>query len=161
MENEAASVLVLGIGNPGRGDDAAGPLTAERLKAQNQPGVEVRIHAGEAAGLIDFWAGRRAVIVVDAVVTGAAAGTLHRWDAAAGSIAVDFRTASSHAFGLGPAIELARALGRLPQKLIVYGIEGEQFGLGEPPGEAVLEAVEKTVMAIAREMSYINNQDRK
>ena len=33
--------------------------------------------------------------------------------------------------GVGEAIELARALGRLPQRIVVYGIEAESFAAGD------------------------------
>jgi len=147
----AARVLVLGVGNAERGADAAGPLTAQRLFAARDPAVEVRTLAGEAAELIDAWTGRRAVVVIDAVVTGASPGTLHRWDAVHDAPDVPLRETSSHGFGLGQAIELARALGRLPPVLIVYGIEGARFDLGEPPGAAILAAVERAAAAVRRE----------
>ena len=47
---------------------------------------------------------------------------------------VDIRVGSStHALGLAEAMELARALGRLPP-VIVYGIEGKTFEIEMPNG---------------------------
>jgi hydrogenase maturation protease len=153
MQNESpVSVLVIGVGNAARGDDAAGPLAASRLAEASQPGVNVRALGGEAGELIEAWRGREAVILIDAVVTGQApAGTIHRWDASDRMPAVEFRQTSSHAFGLGQAIELARALGRLPRRVIVYGVEGTRFGLGDPPTPAVTTAVQEVVQAVRRE----------
>ena len=37
---------------------------------------------------------------------------------------------STHVFGVGEAIELARVLEQLPPILIVYAIEGENFSTG-------------------------------
>jgi hypothetical protein len=37
---------------------------------------------------------------------------------------------SSHGLGVGQAVELARALDRLPRKLVVVGVEGADFGQG-------------------------------
>ncbi len=48
---------------------------------------------------------------------------------------------STHALGLGEAIELARALGRLPGRLLVYGVEGADFGTGEGLSPAVTAAL--------------------
>jgi hydrogenase maturation protease len=45
---------------------------------------------------------------------------------------------STHAFGLAEAVELARALGRLPRFLVVYGVEGKCF----TPGAALSAGVE-------------------
>ena len=37
---------------------------------------------------------------------------------------------STHAVGIGEAIELARTLDRLPGRLIVYAVEGHRFDAG-------------------------------
>ena len=64
-------------------------------------------------------------------------------------IAREFFRFSTHAFGLAEAVELARALGRLPPRLIVYGIEGKSFeagvGLSPEVGAAVQEVVERVL----------------
>jgi hydrogenase maturation protease len=62
------------------------------------------------------------------------------------------RGASTHAFGLAEAVELGRALGRLPERLVVYGIEGESFGAGEEVTGAVAEGVERTAAAVIEEV---------
>ncbi|MFA6207521.1 MAG: hydrogenase maturation protease, partial [Methylocystis sp.] len=49
--------------------------------------------------------------------------------------------ASTHGFGLAEALELARALGVLPPRCIVYAIEGEIFDIGAPMSPAVAAAV--------------------
>ena len=41
-----------------------------------------------------------------------------------------FGASSTHALGLADAVELARSLGRLPQRVVVYGIEGAAFEFG-------------------------------
>ena len=40
-ENAPAPLLVIGIGNPSRGDDAIGPLAIERLGALGLPDTEL------------------------------------------------------------------------------------------------------------------------
>ena len=52
-------------------------------------------------------------------------------------------------FGLGEAVELARALGRLPARVELYAIEGACFELGDPMGAAVQGAV----VLVARELA--------
>jgi hydrogenase maturation protease len=56
---------------------------------------------------------------------------------------------SSHLFGLAEAIRLARVLGRLPEQLIVYGIEGVRFGYGEGLTLSVAAAVAEVSRQIA------------
>jgi hydrogenase maturation protease len=38
---------------------------------------------------------------------------------------------STHAFGVAEAVEMDRALGGLPRRLTIYGIEGANFAAGE------------------------------
>ena len=77
------------------------------------------VHEGEPIDLLDRWEGAGEVIVVDAVRSGAPAGTVHRLDRAGRADPAALR-GSTHAFGLAETIELARALDRLPQRLTVY-----------------------------------------
>ena len=60
------------------------------------------------------WAGADEVVVVDAVRSGAPPGTRAPLRRAGEPLPPALRGASTHAFGLAEAIELARALGRLP-----------------------------------------------
>ena len=105
--------------------------------------------SGEGAALIELWQGADTVILIDAVHSGAKPGTIHRLDAHAQPIAKRFFRLSTHAFGLAEAVELARALGRLPPRLIVYGVEGKSFeaGVGLSPGVAAAaqEVVERVL----------------
>ena len=77
----------------------------------------MRVYEGEPVGLIEDWAGADAVIVVDAVSSGAPPGTIHRLDPLAEPIPAALSQGSTHAFGLAETIELARTLDRLPPRL--------------------------------------------
>ena len=50
--------LVIGIGHPDRGDDAAGRLVAERLRDRAPPDVRIVETDGEAGKLIDLFSKR-------------------------------------------------------------------------------------------------------
>lgn len=140
----SAERLVIGIGNPHRGDDAAGISVAERL------GAPRAVTSAGGAELIDLWEDRREVVVVDATRSGEAAGTLTRFEAASEPLpAANF--ASSHSFGLAETVELARALGRLPHRLQVYGIEGAVFELGSEMTPEVRETVARLVEELEAE----------
>ena len=114
--------LLVGVGNPWRGDDAAGLEVARRVRALGGP-VEVREIEGDASSLVDAWAGSDRVAVVDAARSGAAPGTVHVFRADLAPIPATL-CSSTHAFGVADAIELSRALGRLPRRLDVYAVEG-------------------------------------
>lgn len=134
-------MLVIGIGNAFRRDDGAGIAVAEGLAGKAPPGVEVVAHHGEGAELMGLWRGRGRVVVVDAVSSGAAPGTIHRFAAEREALPAELFCFSSHAFGLPQAVEMSRALGEMPGTLLVVGIEGSDFGYGQgmtPPVEAAV-----------------------
>ena len=142
---------VIGIGNPLRGDDAIGLLVARRVRELGDPELEVMELEGEPARLIDAWQGSHLTVVVDAVKTGAAQGTVIRIDATADPLPPSVSASSTHALGLGEAIEIARALDRLPRHLIVFGIEGTRFAAGSGLSPAVAAAIEPAAEAVLRE----------
>lgn len=144
--------LLLGLGNELRGDDAAGLLVARALAARRLPGIEVRELGGEPVDLLDAWEGAESVLVVDAVSSGAEPGRLHLLDALAGLLPAAFGSSSTHALGLAEAVELGRALARLPARLLVLGIEAAGYGTGAPPSAAVLAAVERAADLAAAEL---------
>jgi len=138
-------MLILGCGNRQRGDDAAGILAAERLRAL---GLRAEVCSGEPSELMEAWAGADDVVVIDAVVSGAPAGTVHVWD---GQRPSSFATSagSTHGLGIAQAIELSRALDRLPSRLRVYGIEGKNFEIGSVASPEVERAVQEVISRIA------------
>jgi hydrogenase maturation protease len=152
-----APLLIIGIGNRWRQDDGIGPWIADRLGERGLPAIE---HSGEGAGLIEAWCGARTVIVVDATASGAAAGTLYRLDAVTAELPRHFFRYSSHLFGLAEAIATARTLGRLPEQLIVHGIEGGDFGFGDQFTPAVAEAAAIVIERITDEAARITASDK-
>ena len=144
--------LFVGIGNPLRGDDAAGLLSARSLRERGADGIEVLELEGEPADLIEAWEGAGLVIVADAVASGGEAGEVHRIDAGAEPLPAALAGPSTHALGLSDAIELARALERLPDRLVVYGIEGARFEPGAERSAAVLAAAEWVADAALAEL---------
>jgi hydrogenase maturation protease len=142
-------LLVIGVGNPYRGDDAAGLVIAGELKERAPAGVDVRENAGELATMMELLENADAVIFIDAVCSGSEAGEVFRFDAAGEMMPAEYFRYSTHGFGIPEAVELARALGRLPGKVIVYGVEGKAFDMGaglSPEVEASVGAVVERVL---------------
>jgi hydrogenase maturation protease len=148
-----SGTLVIGIGNASRRDDGAGLFAANILRGQSPPGVEVRLNAPDAAALLEAWDGAGLAVVIDAVSSGAEPGTVHRFDAPDARLPALNRRGSTHALGLGEAIALGQALGRLPVRLVVYGIEGSDFGHGDTLSPEVRRGAERAVQRILRELA--------
>jgi hydrogenase maturation protease len=145
------TLLVIGVGNLDRGDDGAG-IAAARLIRAAAPHVRVIESAGDAADLIDLWQSAETVYVIDAMLSGAPPGTVQRFDAQRRPLPVRLGSTSSHAFGVGAAVELARILGYLPPRLIVYGIEGAQYDMGSGLSQPTAAAVNAIVADICLEI---------
>ena len=152
MRDQQVTTLVIGAGNPHRGDDAVGPAVASRLKSRAGALFRVIEQAGEALALMEAWEGADTVIILDAAYSGAPSGTIHRIDASTEPMPKNFFRCSTHALGVGEAIELARTLGKLPRRVIVYGIEGESFEPGVGLSEAVKEASGKLEALVLSEI---------
>jgi hydrogenase maturation protease len=106
----------------------------------------------EPTRLLDAWDGLDTVVIVDAVVTGAPAGTIHRVDPGDEPFPRDLGLASTHAVGVAEAVELARAVGRAPRRVVVVGVEGVAFGMGEEMTPAVACALDGVVAAALEEL---------
>ena len=144
-------ILVIGIGNPARGDDAAGLAVARCIREAAPGHVTVTELAGDQLALLDAWTGAREVYLIDAVCSGGTPGTVYRFDAAE-PLTARFWHRGTHTFSLADVIELGRALGRLPGRLTGYGIEGGTFELGAPLSAEVDAAVQAVTAALLREL---------
>jgi len=160
-------VLIIGCGNPDRGDDAAGILAARRLHAL---GLNTLEHHGDGFALLDLWNGIEEVILIDAMVGGGGPGAVAVWEECRASNPEQadggvgrgpggppylaktgvLSCSSTHAYGPSEAIELARVLGLLPTHLRIYGIEASQFQAGGTVTPEVLAAVDRVVGEIAQ-----------
>jgi hydrogenase maturation protease len=147
-----APLRVIGLGNAYRSDDAVGLAIARALDGTLPDAVEVLAREGEPTSLINAWEGATAVWLVDAVSSGAVPGTIHRVDATREAVPAAFARSSTHHFGLPEAVELARALDRLPRRLVVYGIEGASFETGDRLTPEVERCVTHVVDAIREEV---------
>jgi hydrogenase maturation protease len=153
-------VVVIGVGNEFRRDDGIGPEVLSRLRehagaipAAGAGGTLQLVHSdGEPAGMIEAWTGASLAVVVDAVLAERSSpGRLHRLvigrEEAAGR-----RTVSSHGLGLGEAIGLAIALGRMPGCLIVHAVEAADVGHGAGLTPAVSAAAGALTAAVLRDV---------
>jgi hydrogenase maturation protease len=147
-------LVVIGIGNEFRGDDGVGIYAARKLKEMKLAGVLVEALSGEGLALFEAFKDLQNVILIDAVQSGADSGTIYSFDVGERPLPKTlFRNSSTHDFGVVDAIELARAMGQLPQKLIVYGIEGVSFAQADALTPSVKNAAEEVILQIAKELS--------
>jgi hydrogenase maturation protease len=152
-ETPIRRVVVIGVGNEYRRDDGIGPAILARLPGQAAASVHLVLSDGDPARMIEAWAGASLAVVIDAVQADPPApGRLHR-------IVLDqadppeVRQVSSHGLGLGEAIGLARALGRMPDRLVVHAVEAAEFGYGIGLTPGVAAAADALTSAVLRDLA--------
>ena len=135
--------IVIGLGNPFRRDDAAGLEAARRVR-----NVECHVLPVGGLELLDLWDDADEVVVIDAMRSGRPAGSIRVFDAFTELVDASDGFGSTHGLGLLSAIGLGRELGRLPQSLVVYGIEAGDVDPGVELSPAVVAAVERVVAEV-------------
>ncbi len=151
MSRADPTAAVIGVGNPFRRDDGAGPETVARLRDRVPPGVRVTALDGEPTGLMEAWSGVALAIVVDTVVCDPPdPGRIHRVQAPA-SLPVGMSVAT-HGLGVVEAVRLAAALDRLPRALVVLGVEAADVGVGPGLSPQVAAAIPALVGAVLAEL---------
>jgi hydrogenase maturation protease len=151
-----AKIKIIGLGNPFMGDDAVGVLVARQLLPYASS--HVSIVEGELAGLnlLHDMAETDTLILIDAVLSHAKAGTIVRFILPhdlekLGTFSWGTSTASTHDFGLAEALTLAHTLDVLPPQVILFGIELEQFQPGHVLSPEVSRAMTDVIKRIVIE----------
>ena len=152
--------VVIGLGNPDRGDDGAGRFAARALAGQLPEDVEIVELDGEMTSVLDKLHNADVAVLVDACRGGASAGSVLRFDAVEQRLPADAFAVSSHGVSVANALELARALGDLPAVCIVYGIEGSHFNPGAALSAPVAMAVREVAQRVCAEFQDLQANDR-
>lgn len=143
-------LLVLGLGNPLRGDDGIGPRVIEALQGHALPsGVDVIDGGTGGLAIVNLLSCRQRVIIVDAVNMGLPPGHVQRFTLDEARLVDDHTNLSAHGAGLREALVLAQALGLLPDEVVVFGVQPQSLdwknGLTEPV-EAVLSSIVDAIL---------------
>jgi hydrogenase maturation protease len=143
--------LVIGLGTEHRGDDACGLEVVRELRRTLDGAARLAEGPGDVAALLDLWEGAGTVYVVDAVRSGRPPGTVVRFEVPGASPPL-VGTTSTHGLSLAEAIGLGRALGRFPHRLVVYGIEAAEVGMGADLSSAGANGVREAADLLVREI---------
>lgn len=138
----ALRLLVIGCGNPLAGDDSVGVEILRRLRARADGACQFRDLPQANVELLELFDEADVILFLDAVVSGAPAGTLHLvplpWP---GLVPRALGPLSSHGWGLAETLELARALGRRAPRLVLLGVEIARVSLAARRSPPVEEAI--------------------
>jgi len=150
-----AGVLLIGVGNEFRNDDALGLLIAREFRRRCPQGLGVMENDGDGASIVSALQEAREAVLVDAIRSGAVPGTIHRLDMASETVPPTLEFGTSHGFGVTEAVETARKLHFLPRHVILCGIEGATFELGKGLSDPVLRSVPRLISLIEAELSAL------
>jgi len=123
--------LVVGIGNPFRGDDGIGLKALSILRTSCQSSVDFRILTGDIMRLLDLWQERPFVLIMDAVSSDQLpSGTIIEARLPGELEQIRESLFSSHGFDLIHLLKLARVTNQLPDRLVFLGMVGTEWGIG-------------------------------
>jgi hydrogenase maturation protease len=142
-------IVVIGVGNRDRGDDAVGPIVCDRIGELDLPDVESIVFEGSVLDISIHWSTVDRVFIVDAAEPAGEPGRITEVDGRATRLVLPGQL-STHTIDVGAAIELARALDRLPAELTIIGIEGAEFEFGAWLTSAVEHAADTVVATLER-----------
>ena len=153
------TIAIIGIGQSLRTDDGVGLAAIHAWmqtypRTASDPRMRVALVELPGLGLLDLFANSGASILVDAVLSGAAPGTLHRMDMDA-LIGSELDSSSAHGWGVAETLQMGRQLdpGSLPERLILLGIEVENLELGEGLSISVQGAIPDLVEQIEAQIN--------
>lgn len=108
-------VLVLGVGNILYGDDGIGVEIVKALSKVDDQSVEFLDAGVSGYGIIDYFEGRKRIIIIDAVNMGGTAGKCRSFAPDDVSLAEKLKPVSLHDINILEVINLAKSLYELPQ----------------------------------------------
>jgi hydrogenase maturation protease len=146
-------IRVLGLGNLMRTDDAVGMLTLRRLTEDSRFPGEIEVIEGGTLGLdlLHDLYGISHLLVLDAVDTGAAPGTLARF---AGQELAGLPTSKSvHLLGLSDLINALRLMEAPPTEIVLLGVQPESTDWGTTLSPIVEDAQNNLVDAALKQLA--------
>jgi len=148
--------LVLGLGNPLRGDDGVGPRVVAELLRRGLPDGVAAVDGGTGGlDLLHLLEGWEHAIIVDAAELGRKPGEFLRFTPEEAHLVGSLVSLSSHTAGLADALALARALGQTLPDIVIYGVQPERMDWQEGLSPAVEGALPEVVAAVVQDVQGI------
>jgi hydrogenase maturation protease len=134
---------IIGLGSP-HGNDAVGWRVVERLQLALDGWVVVRAVA-EPTQMLEHLEGCQRLWIIDACRCGQPVGSLWRWTWPADAQRMTSGSSSTHAMSLPSVLQLAAALGKLPESIVIFAVE---IGVGSLIGAEMSDEVAAAVVVL-------------
>ena len=136
-DSSQPATLILGLGNPLRGDDGVGPFVVKALEERHLPqGVDALDGGSGGLALLQVIEGWGRVIVIDAAGMGRQPGEFVRFQPEDAHFTLRSEEFSFHETGLGEALALAKALDQPLPEMVIYGVQPAQMDWGNQNSRA-------------------------
>jgi hydrogenase maturation protease len=150
--------LILGIGNILLKDEGVGVHVVQKLKEMTLP-ENVEVLDGGTAGLelADYIAGRKKLIVIDAVNAGGKPGTLYRLT----KENLDIKPKaifSFHEIDFLDALHISEVVNSKPKDVVVIGIEPKDMGIGIELSPEIEERIPRIIEIVASELNIDHSE---
>ena len=146
-------VVVLGVGNVLMSDEGVGPHAVEAFAEGYSATADVMLIDGgtSAMELLDDMAGAGLLVIMDAVASGAAPGTLIRLE---GEAVPKFftRKLSPHQVGIADVMATLALTGESPKETIILGVEPGEMSMGMELSAPVAAAVPRLLAQVVDEL---------
>lgn len=140
-------MILVALGHEFRRDDGLGPLLLERF-----PQVKTHHSQGDPLDLMAALDGHSEVVIVDAM-DGDTPGRIHRWIWGETPPEKFAPRLSSHTLPLFSILELMEQSKRLPERVVVYAVEGKEFGWGQGLTPEVESAMPELARRVEEELA--------
>jgi len=148
LHETVAPRLIIGIGNPSRGDDALGSLCIERLQALQLPDTELLTDFQLQIEYVLDLLGREEVIFVDAAASGAEPYAFEPLAAQTDHSVTTHAVSPSALLATGQQIN-----GHLPSNTYLLAIRGYSFELGDALSAQAADNLEQAMALLERHMA--------
>lgn len=150
------TTLVIGLGNPLRGDDGVGSRIIEELEGLELPDGVMVVEGGTAGlGLIGLMEGYQRVIVVDAADMGHPPGRVVRFTPPEVQLKTVEPALSPHEIGLWEVLALAETLEVIPAEVVIIGIQPSRLGEGAELSPEVERAIPQAIRTVLNELDAV------
>jgi hydrogenase maturation protease len=159
MSKPATRTLVIGLGNPLMGDDGAGVAALERLRDEWDIPPEVELIDGGTWGmnLLPLVESARHLILIDAIRTGSAPGTLNVLERRELPRYFSLKL-SPHQIDLREVLALAELRGLLPEDLVAVGIEPERVEMELSLSPRVSAGLDKVIDLVVERLEWAGHR---
>jgi hydrogenase maturation protease len=150
------NILVLGIGNLLLQDEGAGVRAVEEFGRRYVTPAGVELLDGGTSGieLLQYIQGKDCLILLDVVKSGNPPGTLIRLEGE--SVPAMFqKKISPHQLGLSDLLATAQLIDRMPERVVLFGIEPKSIETGLEMSEEVGGAIGRLADMVALELASL------